>query len=261
MSGAATFCAGAGVGAAAAGAIAWTLAGRRTEKFARLFSFALHELNTPVTAMNMTVLNLLSEIFGPLPAALKPWIEMNREQVGRLNGLVGEVRDFVHMELHKDLRVATQTVAPLEIVENALSSIRRAMEQAGLDLKVAVQADLPSLRTDAMRAARCLSSMLFHARKFHVGGAISLTARAKTSSGVDFTVTYDGQPMTPAEAAACLDLYYPALRRRDQVLAATGLGLGLLRAVARVIDGDLNFRVEGDGRSALTLSLPAGEEG
>ena len=208
--------------------------------------------------MNMTVLNLLGEIFGPLPAALKPWVEMNREQIGRLNGLVGEVRDFVHMELHKDLRVATQTVSSLEIVENALVSIRRAMEQAGLDLKVAVP-DLPPLRTDAMRAARCLSSMLFHARKFHVGGPIALTARAKSAS-VDFMVTYDGPPMTPAEAAACLDLYYPAMRRRDQVLAATGLGLGLLRAVARLIGGDMNFRVEADGRSALTLSLPAGEE-
>jgi|CXWL01.1.fsa_nt_gi signal transduction histidine kinase len=259
MSDAAIFCAGAAAGAAAAGGAAWTLASRRTEKFARLFSFALHELNTPVTALNMTVLNLLSEIFGPLPAALKPWIEMNREQVGRLNGLVGEVRDFVHMDLHKDLRVATQTVSSLEIVENALGSIRRAMEQAGLDLKVSVPADLPSLRTDAARAARCLSSMLFHARKFHVGGAIALTARAQSAS-VDFIVTYDGQAMPPAEAAACLELYYPATRRRDQVLAATGLGLGLLRAVAQLIGGDLRFRVEADGRSALTLSLPMGED-
>ena len=102
MTPATAFLAGALVGAAGAGAAARALYRRKAELFGRLFSFAMHELNTPITAVNMTVINLLSEVFGELPAPLKPWIEMTREQVGRLNGLVGEVRDFVHMELHQD---------------------------------------------------------------------------------------------------------------------------------------------------------------
>ena len=105
MTPSAAFLAGVITGGVFAGLAAQALYRRKAALFGRLFSFAMHELNTPITAVNMTVLNLLSGVFGELPGQLTPWIEMTREQVGRLNGLVGEVRDFVHMELHEDLRV------------------------------------------------------------------------------------------------------------------------------------------------------------
>ena len=208
----------------------------------------------------MTVLNLLSEVFGELPAPLKPWVEMTREQVGRLNGLVGEVRDFVHMELHQDLRVARVPLSVAEILDEALVSIRRGMEQAGVDFQIVTAADLPSVLTDPDRAARCLSSVLFHARKFRTGGPITLKV-SRAPEAVAFSVSYQGSRITAAELEASLDLYYPARRRTDQVLGTTGLGLGLIRRVARLIGGDFNFRAEEDGRATATLSYAAAAAG
>ncbi len=253
MSLAAAFIAGAVMG----GLAAWSYYQRRSRLFGRLFSFAMHEFNTPITAVNMTVLNLLSEVFGPLPAPLKPWIEMTREQVGRLNGLVGEIRDFVHMELHEDLRVADLEVTAQEILNDALVSIRQGMEQAGVEFSVVAAKDLPALRTDPDRAARCLSSVLFHARKFRQSGPISLKVD-RTPSGASFAVAYTGPRLSPETAEECLELYYPAIHRNDQVLGATGLGLGLVRAVARLIGGDLDFRVEETGKTLATLHLSGG---
>jgi len=258
MSPAAAFLAGALVGGAAAGLAARAAYRRNAELYARLFSFAMHELNTPITAVNMTVLNLLSGVFGELPPAFKPWVEMTREQVGRLNGLVGEVRDFVHMELHQDLRV-TRGVFPVEeILDEALVSIRRGMTQAGVDFRVEAAAGLPAVKTDADRASRCLTSILFHARKFRTAGPIVLTV-SRAGASVAFAVAYQGPRLSPEDIAASLDLYYPARLRRDQVLGATGLGLGLIRAVARLIGGDLDFRAEEDGRALLTLSYESAE--
>lgn len=234
--------------------LVWAHGRRRSQMFGRLFSFAMHELNTPITAVNMTVINLLSEVFGELPAPLKPWVEMTREQVGRLNGLVGEVRDFVHMELHQDLRVAAEEMTVQEVLDEALVSISRGMEQAGVEFTVSTGADLPLLRTDPDRAARCLSSVLFHARKFRVKGPISL-AVTRATEGAAFAVTYEGPRLAPGVAEECLDLYYPAVHRRDQTLGATGLGLGLIRAVARLIGGDLGFAAAEDGRATVTLLL------
>jgi signal transduction histidine kinase len=258
MTPAAAFCAGALAGGAAAGLAARAAYERKAALFGRLFSFAMHELNTPITAVNMTVLNLLSEVFGELPAPLKPWIEMTREQVGRLNGLVGEVRDFVHMELHQDLRVTTAELTVAEILDEALVSVRRAMEQAGVEFRVETAADLPVVHADPDRAARCLSSVLFHARKFRSSGPIVL-AVARDPRGVAFVVRYQGPRLRPEDVEASLDLYYPARARKDQVLGATGLGLGLIRAVARLIGGDLEFRVEEDGRAAVTLCYSSSE--
>ncbi|MDD5304832.1 MAG: HAMP domain-containing sensor histidine kinase [Elusimicrobia bacterium] len=251
----AAFLAGAVAGGAVGGLAAREAYRRKAALFGRLFSFAMHELNTPITAVNMTVLNLLSEVFGQLPPPLKPWIEMTREQVGRLNGLVGEVRDFVHMELHEDLRVSRVELTVAEILDEALVSIRRGMEQAGVDFTVVTAPDLPGVLTDPDRAARCLSSILFHARKFRTGGPITLKVfRAPGGAGaVAFAVSYQGARLRPEEIEASLDLYYPARMRKDQVLGATGLGLGLIRRVARLIGGDLDFIAEEDGRAAVTL--------
>jgi signal transduction histidine kinase len=258
VSSAAAFLAGILVGGAAAGLAARAAYNRKAELFGRLFSFAMHELNTPITAVNMTVLNLLSEVFGPLPAPLKPWVEMTREQVGRLNGLVGEVRDFVHMELHQDLRVSKSELAVPDILDEALVSIRRGMEQAGVEFRVEPDKDLPAVLADPDRAARCVSSVLFHARKFRTGGPIVLKV-SRAPRGVAFAVSYQGPRLRPGEAEACLDLYYPARLRRDQVLGTTGLGLGLVRKVARLFGGDLEFRADEDGRAAVTLTYEAAE--
>lgn len=254
----AAFLAGALSGAAvAAYAARWSYR-RNAEEYARLFSFAMHELNTPLTAVNMTVLNLLSDVFGELPAPLKPWVEMTREQVGRLNCLIGEVRDFVHMELHKDLRVSATELSVAEILDEALVSISRGMEQAGVEFTVLRTESLPNVRTDADRAARCLSSVLFHARKFRTGGPITLKT-AKVPGAIAFAVTYQGPRLSAKDVAESLELYYPARTRKDQVLGATGMGLGLIRAVARVIGGDFEFRVEEDGRATATLTYAAVE--
>jgi len=255
---ASVFAAGALAGAGVAVLAARWRYRRNAEEYARLFSFAMHELNTPLTAVNMTVLNLLSDVFGELPAPLKPWVEMTREQVGRLNCLVGEVRDFVHMELHKDLRVSTAELPVAEILEEALISISRGMEQAGVVFSVTTADHLPKVRSDPDRAARCLSSMLFHARKFRTGGPIALVT-SKVPGAVAFAVTYQGPRLSAADVEASLDLYYPARTRKDQVLGATGMGLGLIRAVARLIGGDFALRVEEDGRSTATLTYAAVE--
>ena len=255
MTNAAAFLAGAAAGGVVAGVAAWRLTEARASRYGRLFSFAMHEINTPVTAVNMTIINLLSGVFGAIPAEQVKWIEMTRDQVGRLNVLVGEIRDLVHMELHRELRSDLGVAAPAELVEEALTSARRGFAHAGIELRVELLADLPKVRTDADRAVRSLSSLLFHARKFRVGGPVTIRA-LRRGAAVACEIEYAGHPLDPREARRSLELFYPARSRKDQVLAATGLGLGLIRAVMRRVGGDFDLGVEEKGRTRLALMLP-----
>jgi two-component system phosphate regulon sensor histidine kinase PhoR len=255
MAPAAAFVAGALAGAVLAGFAAWRLTSSRAQRYGRLFSFAMHEVNTPVTAVNMTIINLLSGVFGDVPPEQVKWIEMTRDQVGRLNALVGEIRDLVHLELHRDLRSQMDAALPSEIAEEALLTTRRGFEHAGVALRVDLPGGLPKVRADADRAVRSLGSLLFHARKFRVGGAVLLSASLRGKS-VAFEIEYTGSPIGRDEARRSLELFYPARERKDQLLAATGLGLGLVREVMRRTGGDVEFVVEDTGRSRLILTLP-----
>ncbi len=252
---AAAFLAGAALGALAAWAYFRGDAARRDRRYGRLLSFANHELNTPATAVNMTIINLLTGVFGDVPADQQKWLELTRDQVGRLNALVGELRDLVHLELLRDLKPVLSPAAPSEIVDDALAGMRRGFDHAGVELKVAVPEGLPRVRTDADRLARSLASLLFHARKFRLSGPVSLRA-AHDGVVVAFEIDYAGQVLSPADAAASLDLWYPARERRDQQLAATGLGLGFVRRLMLLCGGELQFSSDEKGRARLRVTAP-----
>ncbi|MFI5347310.1 MAG: sensor histidine kinase [Elusimicrobiota bacterium] len=255
MTTAAAFFAGALLGALAVALAARRVVAERTQRYGRLFSFAMHELNTPVTAVNMTVINLLSGVFGDVPADQLKWLELTRDQVGRMNGLVGEIRDLVHMELHRELHLNVGEASPKEIADEALTSLRRGFVYANVELLVDIPPALPLVRTDPDRAARSLASALFHARKFRVSGPVRLRAEVR-GGAVAFEIEYQGKPFTAAQTAASLEVFYPARVRKDQQLAATGLGLGLVRAVMRRVGGDLDFVVDPKGLSRLILTTP-----
>ena len=256
MRDAALFTAGAAFGAAAAGLAAAAVAKRREKRLGRFISFAAHELNTPVTALTMTTLNLLGGVFGEVPAAHRPWLDMAREQVLRLGGVLGELRDYSHIVLKGDFRPILEDARPEELFERALASARRGYEQAGAPLESSAAADLPVVRCDPERAARSLSSLLFHARKFRVSGPVTATAKP-AGKGVSFRVAYTGPRLPPGETARSLDPHYPARDRSDQILSATGAGLGVVRLVLERCGGGLEFRVENDGRAELVMRLGA----
>jgi signal transduction histidine kinase len=259
MNSAAIFLAGACAGGLVAGIAAWRLTQERAARYGRLFSFAMHEINTPVTAVNMTIINLLSGVFGDVPAEQLKWIEMTRDQIGRLNGLVGEIRDLVHMELHREFRSSLTAIPPKELIEDALVTLRRGFEQSSIELRVEIAEELPKVRADAERASRSLSSALFHARKFRVSGPVTVRA-LRRGAAVACEIEYGGQALDPEEARRSLELFYPALSRKDQILAATGMGLGFIRAVMRRVGGDLELIVGEKGLTRLVLLFPA-EEG
>lgn len=257
---AAAFVAGAALGALAAWAWESRERALALRRYGRLLSFANHELNTPATAVNMTVINLLSGVFGEVPPDQERWLEMTRDQVGRLNALVGELRDLVHLELLRDLKPMLAEAEPAEVVEDAVAGLRGGFEQAGIEFKTDVAPGLPVVRTDPDRLSRTLASLLFHARKFRLSGGVDLRVAAE-GDAVSFAASYLGPVLSPEDQAASLDLWYPARERKDQKLAATGLGLGFLRAMARVCGGDLTLTCDEKGRTRLTLTAPVNTGG
>ena len=232
---------------------------RRVRSYGRLLSFTLHELNTPITTINMTAVNLLSGVFGEVAPANRQWIEMAHDQVVRLSDLLAEARDLVHLEFGSDIRANMGPADAPEILEGALAAQRRGFVRAGVELVVESDGDLPRATTDVLRAARCLSGLVHHARKFRVKGPVRVRA-GRRGSQLAFEVSYEGPIMPPGEAERSLDLLYPARQRADQALSSVGLGLGFVRLVMNRLGGDLVFESDlaGKGRLLLVLSAAKG---
>jgi signal transduction histidine kinase len=242
----------AGAAAGAAGT-AWFLR-RRSKDLGAFVSFAAHEVSTPITAINMTVINLLSDVFGPLTAEQKPWVEMTREQIQRLNGIIGELRDLVHLQLGKEIVIRIESVPLADAVDSALNCVKEGCRQAGIEVLASVDPAARPVSADPDRIARTLASMLYHGRKFRASGPLKLSVRPQ-GAFTAFELEFQGPAVSADEARRSLELFYPA-RAPKGSMTATGAGLGVPRMILQRQGGDLALSVDGR-RHLLTMTLPA----
>ncbi len=254
MNAAAAFLAGAAVASAAAAAVARISRRRWAQARGRLLAFALHELNTPATAANLALVNLIDGLFGDLTPTQAKWVGTARDQLARMSAVAGEMRDAVHLELLQKLETHAEPASAAELVETALASVRGAFEHAAIPLDAEIEPGLPPVLADADRTARTLAGLLYHARKFRAAGAVRLRARREGENAA-CEIDYESVAVAPADAEASLELLYPARPRGDHRLSASGGGLGLAREVMRRCGGDVDYAVSG-GRARLTLLLP-----
>jgi signal transduction histidine kinase len=242
-------------GAAAGWAARLAFERRALHRRGRMLSFVAHELNTPLTAVNMTVLNFLSGIFGTMPRDQQDWMLMVKEQLVRLNGLVGELRDFIHLEFQRDLRIRTEPTDLQGILKMVLSQTEGTVTRSGARLDVKIQDDLPPVQADPERVQRVLASVLAHARKFRKDGPISVSAFAEGGAG-EVRIAFTSNTPLEGDPERILELYYPISGgASSQLLSSVGTGLGLCRVLVEHQGGTL--RVASDGAATeIRLRLP-----
>lgn len=248
----AAFLLGLALGAAAAAGLAAWLERRRRVRLGRYLAFGAHELNAPLTALTMTLSNLVGGIFGDIPPALLPWLRLSREQVARLAALTGQLRDFVHLELDGNFNQVLEEQPGEELVQKAVAAVEAGFAQSAVPLAVDCPRELPAVRADPDRTARELASLLHHARKLRSSGPVSLSARAGDGF-VAYAVAFEGPPLEAGEAERSLDLYYPG--RKSHALRSTGFGLGLSARLMEREGGRFELRVEGL-RHTLVMRAP-----
>ncbi|MBI4347999.1 MAG: HAMP domain-containing histidine kinase [Elusimicrobia bacterium] len=245
-------------------AVGWAarMGWERRDRFrrGRMLSFVAHELNTPLTAVNMTVLNFMSGIFGPLGKDQQDWMLMMKEQVTRLNGLVGELRDFIHLEFQRDLRIRPEPCDLGKILQTVLSQSEGTVTRSGARLNLDIPSDLPQVSGDPDRLQRVLASVLAHARKFRKDGPIAVSARVADGKA-EVRFAYTANTLPGAEPERMLDLYYPIQGgASSQLLSSVGTGLGLCRILLEKQGGSLGMNIDGAGATELRISVPLAQQ-
>ena len=131
---------------------------------------------------------------------------------------------------------------------------------AGHPVSVALPADLPLVRCDALLIERVLVNLLENAAKYTPQGTTVGVAARSSDDALEVEVWDGGPGLPPGQEEAIFERF--ARGDRETAVPGVGLGLAICRAIVEVHGGRIRAdnRAEGGARFRFTLPLEAQPE-
>jgi len=166
------------------------------------------------------------------------------------------------------LTLQQQAFRPRRLIEALSDTLAARAETKGLTAEVKVAADLPEMLVgDAARLRAAIENLIDNAVKFTERGAVRLEARAARAGRgrlkIIFTVTDSGIGLTRAEIKRLFRPFTQANAEIARRYGGSGLGLAVVKSLARLMGGDLTV-TSTPGRGAsfrLAIVLPIAAAG
>jgi CheY-like chemotaxis protein/anti-sigma regulatory factor (Ser/Thr protein kinase) len=157
------------------------------------------------------------------------------------------------------LTLQQEAFRPRRLIEALADSLTARAETKGLAAALTVADDLPDMLVgDAVRLRAALENLIDNAVKFTERGTVRLEARtARPARGyvrLDFTVTDSGIGLKPAEIKRLFRPFAQANADIARRYGGAGLGLAAVKALAKLMGGDLTVTSAFGRGSSFRLS-------
>jgi len=193
-----------------------------------------HELRTPLARIRLGLERLPADADPQLAAELT-------RNIAELDSLIGEML----------LASRLDTLNTLEHVEEVDLLALAAEEAAHFDRQV--EGEPVILSGDPALLRRLLRNLLENARQ-HAGGATRIEVRAEGDARARLIVEDHGEGIAEAERARVFEPFYRSERAHASV-RGFGLGLALVRQIARAHGGDVDYSALPQSGSRFTVRL------
>ena len=148
-------------------------------------------------------------------------------------------------------------VPAADIVEGAVAAVRERFNVPGCQFKTVAPANLPPVMDDPDAIVTAVVNLLDNAYKYSGDNKrITLTAAAVNGS-VLFSVEDNGIGLSPRDTRRIFKRFYRAQSAKTKQVKGTGLGLFIVRSVARRYGGEAYAESAGEGHgSTFFVKLP-----
>jgi CheY-like chemotaxis protein/anti-sigma regulatory factor (Ser/Thr protein kinase) len=158
------------------------------------------------------------------------------------------------------LALQEQAFQPRRFVEDLAESLSARAETKGLATAVTVAESLPQmLAGDIVRLRAALENLIDNAVKFTERGTVRLDVRSARAAGgrvrLAFTVTDSGIGLRPAEIKRLFRPFVQANADIARRYGGAGLGLAVVKALAKLMGGDLTVSSKHGRGSSFRLSV------
>jgi two-component system sensor histidine kinase CreC len=172
----------------------------------------------------------------------------------RLRRIVDRLLELAALEARR-AGPAWEPLDLAKVVDRVVAEARGAAELRGVALRTALPAALPG-RGDAFLLGQALGNLVQNALEFSPRGG-EVTVSARTEGGAVVVEVDDGGPGVPDYALARVFERFYSLPRPDSGRKSSGLGLSIVREIARLHRGEAALANRAGGGARATLTLPA----
>jgi signal transduction histidine kinase len=213
-----------------------------------------HELRTPLALIRLYAETLE---LGRLTAKEKyqEYFRIIREESERLTALINNILDFSRIEAgRKEYEFKETNLA--ELVRSTLDSYRFQIEQNGFAFEEKISGDIPPVIVDREAIARSLLNLVNNALKYSKDQKYIGVSLYRSNSRVNLEVRDHGMGIPKNEQEKIFEKFYRCGDPLVHNIKGSGLGLSLVRHIARAHGGDVLVESAPQQGSKFTIALP-----
>jgi signal transduction histidine kinase len=213
-----------------------------------------HELRTPLALIRLYAETLeLGRITST--EKYKEYFRIIREESERLSALINNILDFSRIEAGRKEYEFRETDLS-ELVRSTLDTYRFQIEQNGFDFEENISKDIPPVNVDREAIARSLLNLVNNALKYSKDRKFIGVNLYRANGSVKLEVQDHGIGIPPSEQEKIFEKFYRCGDPLVHNVKGSGLGLSLVRHIARAHGGDVKVESAPEKGSKFTIALP-----
>ena len=222
-----------------------------------------HEIRTPLGAVNgfadllaRELAEVEEEIGAPLPDQVGEFLQAISENSRKLLTLVNDLFDLSNLE-GGSIDLHRAPVSLHDVLMRSTSKIAVALSQKGIDLRMDLDQDDPSVVVDPQRLEQVIDHLLSNAAKFTEEGSVTVRTRARADGRVDLEVSDTGVGISRDYLERLFTPFLQEDSRLNRRFEGSGLGLSLVKRLLVLMEAEIEVDSEKGRGSTFRIILPA----
>jgi len=227
---------------------------RANELKSDFISNVSHELKTPLSIISMFG-EMLANGRTKSPEQATEYAEIIWRESVRLGRLIDNVLDFAKIE--RGMGVYEFAEADVgDVVERAVELVGRRLAAAEMTADLEIEPDLPHVKLDANAFTLAVMNLVDNAIKYAAEGKKIEVRLLRDAERIVLRVRDWGPGIDPEEQGQIFERFYRARAVRLKPIRGSGIGLALVRHIAKAHGGDVTVASTQGKGSTFELWLP-----
>lgn len=214
-----------------------------------------HELKTPLSALNMSLMLLRDSRFGNLNEEQEKITASMKREVQRLVNMVTELLDLSKVESGK-INLEEQAVSPRILMEYALAPVEAKFNDKGIEIVKQYEHNLPDVYVDPEKISWVLINLMTNAIRYSQEGGRVILSTKRINQEVEFGVEDFGPGIAKEDLKRVFNKFVQLQTNGKKNKHGLGLGLAISKEVVEAHGGEISVISEIGRGSRFFFRVP-----